>query len=207
MSEDKRTVHERFFAAYADMSNPAKNARNDHFKNAYATLEQVLESSVKPALETHGLILVQEVASDEHGVGVRTYVETATGERKDFGTFTLPLAKRDPQGGGSAITYARRYALKAIFGLSEVDDDGNGGSEHEAKKAAEREAARVLEADKAAYKSLLAESEANGHKAALGKAMGDPSSQAAAFAIFQAAPAETRAAWRVVAQTGAQVAP
>lgn len=41
---------------------------------------------------------------------------------------TLMPAKNDPQGQGSAITYGRRYALKALFGMVDVDDDGNAGS-------------------------------------------------------------------------------
>ncbi len=121
------SIQAAFVAAYQQIQNPVKNARNDHFKNAYATLEQVLDQ-IKPVLESLGLVLVQEVASDEHGVGVHTYIENEAGDRKDFGVFTLPLAKKDPQGAGSAISYARRYVLKSIWALSEVDDDGNEGS-------------------------------------------------------------------------------
>ena len=37
----------------------------------------------------------------------------------------IPLPKNDPQGMGSAITYARRYALTAMLGIiTEEDDDG-----------------------------------------------------------------------------------
>ena len=36
----------------------------------------------------------------------------------------VPLPKADPQGMGSAITYARRYALTAMLGLVTEDDDG-----------------------------------------------------------------------------------
>ena len=37
----------------------------------------------------------------------------------------LPMKKKDPQAAGSAITYARRYALQAIAGIPSEDDDGN----------------------------------------------------------------------------------
>ena len=41
-------------------------------------------------------------------------------------TLLLPLKDQSPQGVGSAITYARRYALAAVLGIaSEDDDDGN----------------------------------------------------------------------------------
>lgn len=35
----------------------------------------------------------------------------------------VPLSKADPQGYGSAFTYARRYALAILVGLVTVDDD------------------------------------------------------------------------------------
>jgi hypothetical protein len=41
------------------------------------------------------------------------------------GRLALPLAKTDPQGIGSAITYGRRYALAAMVGVAPEDDDGN----------------------------------------------------------------------------------
>ena len=43
-------------------------------------------------------------------------------------TASCPLAKQDPQGLGSALTYLRRYSLSAICGLYADDDDGNSAS-------------------------------------------------------------------------------
>jgi len=37
----------------------------------------------------------------------------------------VPAAKQDPQGYGSALTYARRYSLMAACGIAPEDDDGN----------------------------------------------------------------------------------
>ncbi len=53
----------------------------------------------------------------------------------------MPLSKNDPQGYGSAITYARRYALSSLVGIiTENDDDaesacnrGNGKQLHQGK--------------------------------------------------------------------------
>ena len=48
----------------------------------------------------------------------------------------LPLAKHDPQGVGSAVTYGRRYGLAAIVGIvADIDDDGNAASNNGAKAA------------------------------------------------------------------------
>jgi hypothetical protein len=41
---------------------------------------------------------------------------------------SLPVSKPDAQGAGSAITYMRRYALAAIVGVVQADDDGNSAS-------------------------------------------------------------------------------
>ena len=41
---------------------------------------------------------------------------------------TVPVTKADAQGAGSAITYMRRYALAAVLGIVQADDDGNAAS-------------------------------------------------------------------------------
>ena len=40
----------------------------------------------------------------------------------------MPLPKNDPQGYGSALTYARRYGLCALVGIVTEDDDGSAAS-------------------------------------------------------------------------------
>ena len=37
----------------------------------------------------------------------------------------MPVAKKDAQGYGSAMTYARRYSIASMFGIAQADDDGN----------------------------------------------------------------------------------
>jgi hypothetical protein len=43
-------------------------------------------------------------------------------------TLAMRPTKNDPQGVGSAITYARRYSLLAMTGAAPEDDDGNAAS-------------------------------------------------------------------------------
>jgi hypothetical protein len=51
------------------------------------------------------------------------------------GTQLVNPVKNDPQGLGSAITYARRYSLSAILGLvSDDDDDANTATKPEPKQ-------------------------------------------------------------------------
>jgi hypothetical protein len=49
-------------------------------------------------------------------------MHSSSGEWIRFNTI-VPLTKTDPQGVGSAITYACRYALMAMLGLPPLDDD------------------------------------------------------------------------------------
>jgi hypothetical protein len=47
----------------------------------------------------------------------------------------MPVLTKDasPQGQGSGITYARRYALAAIVGLAQIDDDAEAAQGRTAK--------------------------------------------------------------------------
>jgi len=47
-----------------------------------------------------------------------------------FASLTLPVSQRNAQAVGSAITYARRYALAAICGIAPDDDDGQTATNH-----------------------------------------------------------------------------
>jgi hypothetical protein len=45
------------------------------------------------------------------------------------GVLEIKPVKTDPQGIGSALTYARRYGLMAMIGIAPEDDDGNAASQ------------------------------------------------------------------------------
>lgn len=95
----------------------------------YAELADLLEA-VKPALLGQGLAISQGVDSYELGVKVTTLLMHSSGEHLSS-TLSLPVSGSTPQAYGSAITYARRYALSALLGVGpEDDDDGGSGLEH-----------------------------------------------------------------------------
>jgi len=52
----------------------------------------------------------------------------------EFGPLSIPMGKRDAHSTGSAISYAKRYALCAALGIVTEDDDGQA-----AQKAAQKE--------------------------------------------------------------------
>jgi len=127
MESDKKNILPAMAAAVAAMPDPKKNAKNEFHGNRYADLGQVLECLAGP-LAANGLLLTQTTYSGEtHDVLTTTLWHTATGECIES-HITLRPEKNTPQGLASAMTYARRYAIKAMFGMVDVDDDGNEAS-------------------------------------------------------------------------------
>lgn len=110
--------------AFEQIEGATKSANNPHFKSKYADLGAVIDA-VKPALITHDLFFTQHCQPHDKGVAVETVLHHASGESLSMGTLFVPANKQDAQGFGSALTYARRYALMTAFGVPAEDDDGN----------------------------------------------------------------------------------
>lgn len=109
-----------------------KDATNPAFKSKYADLGAVWEA-VKPALQANGFVVVQSPNFDGDIMWLETTLLHVSGERMT-GRYPLRPTKPDPQGFGSAITYARRYSLSAMLGVvADEDDDGNAASMPAAK--------------------------------------------------------------------------
>lgn len=105
--------------AQAEIKQPKKNSVNPHFKNKFADLGECMDC-VREPLNKNGLVISQLVI----GADLHTTLLHTSGQ---FLTSVYPLnpAQATPQGVGSAITYARRYALCAMLGLvADSDDDG-----------------------------------------------------------------------------------
>lgn len=108
-----------------EIKNPSNTAINPFFKSKYAPLETVL-NTVRPVLAKHGLSILQAPSGDGEHIIVTTTLLHISGEWIESPELVLKADKATAQGAGSAITYARRYALSAILGISsEDDDDGN----------------------------------------------------------------------------------
>ena len=120
-SEETIEIFQAIHAAQADIGAAVKDASNPFFKSTYADLNAVIRE-IKPILSKHGIAYLQHPVSDQNGVGVCTRFTHITGQWIEE-SFTLPLSKPDPQAAGAAVTYARRYALKSMVGMPDVDDD------------------------------------------------------------------------------------
>ncbi len=104
-----------------------KDSQNPFFKSSYADLNSVWDAC-RELLTSNGLAVAQMNLPTENGVIVETMLMHSSGEWIS-GELFLPLAKHDPQGVGSALTYGRRYGLAAMVGIvADVDDDGNHAS-------------------------------------------------------------------------------
>jgi hypothetical protein len=115
-------------AAQAEFSAVPKNSINPFFKSNYAALPDVV-ASASPVLAKHGLAISQFIDAEFLGIdGLITYLIHSSGQFISH-TMKLHLPKDDPQGQGSAVTYARRYAYMSVLGLvADEDDDGNRAS-------------------------------------------------------------------------------
>ena len=104
-----------------------KTSTNPHFRSKYVDLAGCVEAVVD-SLNAAGIALVQRTSEDATGVTVETVFVHESGEMMECGKLHVPAAKQDPQGYGSALTYARRYSLMAACGIAPEDDDGNAAS-------------------------------------------------------------------------------
>jgi hypothetical protein len=126
-------------ALQADMETVGKTAENPFFHSKYTPLPQVMEA-LQPLLKKHKLAILLPLTNIDGVNAIKTVVLHESGQIMEFDPFPLILAKQDPQGQGSAVTYARRYALQSVTGMvSDEDDDGNKAQKPYWKKAKESE--------------------------------------------------------------------
>jgi hypothetical protein len=115
-------------AVQAEAPTLPKDKTNPHFHSKFTGLDTIVET-VGPILSKHGLVWITKPGQGDNGPTLEyrlVHVETGEGET---GTMPLLLTKADSQGLGSALTYARRYALCSVLNLvSDDDDDGNGNA-------------------------------------------------------------------------------
>lgn len=113
--------------AQGKISGASKDKQNPHFKSAYADLASGWEAC-RAALSENQLAVLQPVFADGGRVTVTTILTHSSGEWISA-DLTMAAGQNTPQGIGSCITYARRYALFSLVGIAPEDDDGNAASQ------------------------------------------------------------------------------
>lgn len=112
--------------AQGEITGALKDSANPFFKSKYADLASCWDACRAP-LAKNGLSVFQVPETTENGLTLITTLAHASGQ---FVRGSLPVTPKDdtPQAMGSALTYARRYALTAFVGIAQIDDDGNAAS-------------------------------------------------------------------------------
>lgn len=138
---------------------PAKmNATNPFLKSKYADLGSVMDAC-RDVLSKYGLSFVQMAftpAMELHGaaVGVETMLMHESGQWIKE-KFVLPVGeergKSVMQVAGSAITYARRYALAAMLGIVADEDTDGAAVVSKITPASKKDRERLNELGKQAY--------------------------------------------------------
>lgn len=139
-----KQIYSAFVKAKRAFAPAIKSSLNPHFRNKYADLSACIEA-VDDALLDNGIAMYQETFEDDKGVTVETVFLHESGESMRCGRLHVPAAKNDPQGYGSALSYARRYSLMAACGIAPEDDDGNAAA-NATQKASQRAVASAFDA-------------------------------------------------------------
>lgn len=124
-----KELFESFYKAKADIgSHVFPDGKNPHFGNEYITLDSLI-TKIHKANAKHNLGLMQFPTGD----GLITILFHTKSGNYIESYYQLILDKQTPQGVGSALTYAKRQVLQALYGLSagpEEDDDAEGATSH-----------------------------------------------------------------------------
>jgi hypothetical protein len=122
-SRDLNELAAALAKAQGEIEGAIKDRSNPAFRSKYADLGAVWDAIREP-FSKNGLSVVQFPRRDGNSVEVETILLHSSGQWMS-GTFSVPTAKQDAHGFGSATTYARRFSLSAVCGVAPVDDDGN----------------------------------------------------------------------------------
>ncbi len=146
-------------AAQAEFSAVPKGSANPFFKSKYAALPDVVAHAA-PILAKHGLAVTQSITYIIAGDTILDALKTALIHKSGQyieNEMILHLPKQDPQGQGSAVTYARRYSYMAILGLvADDDDDGNAASKRQVAVSKPVAAPQLTEGQKEVRAKLIA---------------------------------------------------
>ena len=134
-SDEINELAKAMAAFQGEVKQPKKDADNPFFKSKYVPFEAVVAAVSKEAPK-HGLSFTQWPTMNEGGrIGVTTLLMHTSGQWMEFDPIFMKLEKDTAQAAGSVISYLKRYALSAAFGIaSDEDDDGNEASKPSDKK-------------------------------------------------------------------------
>lgn len=123
-SESVANLAQALSMAQGEIQSAQKDARNPHFNNTFASLKEVRQACQAP-LSKHKIAITQIPQFSETEMWLETVLMHASGDWI-MSRYPIRPTRNDPQSLGSAITYAKRYAMSAMVGIvADDDDDGN----------------------------------------------------------------------------------
>jgi len=135
-SDSIKEIASALCKAQKEMDYAKKDGRNPFFKSSYATLESIIEI-FKEFFSPQGLAFTHLPKIEDGEPVIEVFLIHQSGEWLS-GVYKITSVKQDPQGIGSAMTYARRYSLQSITGIVADDDDdaesAQGRGKEEGKK-------------------------------------------------------------------------
>lgn len=126
-SESLKEIMPALIKARGNFKAAVKDSKNPHFKSAYASLDSVVDA-ITDALLAQGIFQTQPTSVEDGVTILHTRFVHSSGEWIGS-TYPVHPVKKDPQGEGSALTYARRYALMSLAGIAPEDDDGSAATQ------------------------------------------------------------------------------
>lgn len=135
-SENTDQIFPAFLKSQKEMGELKKDKTNEFLKSSYATLGAVLKV-IKPVFHANAIAIAQDASQTPDGLLVTTLLMHESGQWIEA-TAPIPMAKKDAQAAGSALSYGKRYGLKGVAGLSEEDEDDDGGSASDVDPKADR---------------------------------------------------------------------
>ena len=146
-SQDISNLAKALSIVQGKLTHAKKDSANPFFKSKYADLESVWDAC-RSLLAENGLAVIQfpgdiefiQLEKANGDITIITKMSLTTVLTHESGEFisqqmSVPVTKADAQGAGSALTYMRRYALAAVVGVVQADDDGNAASNPNIKQA------------------------------------------------------------------------
>ena len=124
MSEQINEIAKAMAQAQCEMKPAEKDSINPHFRSKHSSMCAVWDAA-SPIMK-QGICILQDAVTTEKGISVETMLVHASGQWFQFGPLVIPVSKMDAQACGSAVSYAKRYALCAAVGIvsGDIDDDG-----------------------------------------------------------------------------------
>lgn len=144
ISDGTDKISKALAVSQAAMKKAVKDSKNPFFKSDFASLEAVLDACL-PAFNANEIFISQQTEALPDRTILHTTLFHSSGQWISS-SYPIHPTKNDPQAMGSAISYARRYALEAIVSMGTTSDDDGEVAMDRSKSAAPKPTKPAVEA-------------------------------------------------------------